>query len=305
MNKSVKTLLSLLIVSAVSLGALFGSDLLTRTLLEEQQSSAVGEIFGELLPAQRYEEISAEGWDTITAAYLARDGEGHVAGYALTVTVDGYGGKIEVHTALSADGTQVKGIRIGSHNETAGYGARITNVTFTEQFQNTAAPLFLAGTGTGLKDGVYRATAKADNSGFRDTVEVTVSGGEITAANWDAENENGDTKKQLSKAGQYVMSETGLPWHEQASIMEQALLYTQDPAKLVYDPETGKTDAYTGATIQVSPFITLAKQALEQAGGVSKGNTPIDGLSGATTSSKAVIAAVNTAADFAAHEVAS
>ena len=95
------------------------------------------------------------------------------------------------------------------------------------------------------------------------------------------------------------MAEGSLPWHEQAAIMEQALLYTQDPKKLIVDTESGKTDAYTGATVKVSAFVTLASNALEQSYQPNEGGTAIDGLSGATTSSKAVIAAANTALQFA------
>ena len=81
--------------------------------------------------------------------------------------------------------------------------------------------------------------------------------------------------------------------------MEQALLYTQDPTKITYDADTGKTDAYTGATIRVSPFVALAAEALGGAMTATTGEgAPIDGISGATYSSKAVITAVNTAAQF-------
>ncbi len=301
MNTTVKTLLSLLTVAVLSFGLLWGSDAVTRALLEEQQSAAVADTFGEILQAQRYTPLSIDEWDEIVAAYSAHDQDGNTAGYAVTVTVAGYVDTIEVHVALSADGKTVAGIRIGAHKETAGYGARITNTVFTGQFDKVAPPVYLKGNESAtLKDGVYRATGERDDGGFADMVEITVAGGEIVAVNWDGLNTAGQTKKELSKAGQYVMSETGLPWHQQAEIMEQALLHTQDPAALIYNPDTGRTDAYTGATIRVTPFVRLATQALSEAKGIrtTADGTAIDGISGATASSKAVVGAVNTAVRF-------
>lgn len=298
MNKTTKTLLALLAVASLSTGVLFAADWLTHSLLQEQNTDRINTVYGSFFDAAQYEELSREGFDAVKEAYTVVNDQGAVIGYAVTVSVQGYAGRIEVHTAVSSDGTQVKGIRIGTHSETPGYGARITGSAFTEQFRQSAAPLYLSGGNQLKRDGVYRATATQEEFGFWDTVELTVQGGQITAVNWDARNVEGSSKKELSKAGEYVMSETSLPWHEQAQIMEQALLYTQDPQKLIYDSSSGKTDAYSGATVRVSAFITLASQALEQARPTDGGGTAIDGLSGATTSSKAVIAAVNTAVQF-------
>jgi major membrane immunogen (membrane-anchored lipoprotein) len=215
------------------------------------------------------------------------------------VTVQGYVDTVEVHVALSADGARVRGIRIGSHRETAGYGARIETASFLNRFVDVTLPVSLAGEASALKDGTYRVVAdKADDSGFRDVVELTVRDGILTAVNWDAVGLDGVGKKELSRGGNYVMTPDGLPWHEQAQLLEQALLRTQDPTAIVYDAETGKTDAYSGASIRVDPFVKLAKQAFAKAAGDSRNGTVIDGLSGATASSKAVVAAVNTASQF-------
>ena len=80
------------------------------------------------------------------------------------------------------------------------------------------------------------------------------------------------------------MSQTGLPWHEQAEIMEQVLLEKQDPAAIAYQAGSGKTDAYSGATISVEPFVRLAASALAQA--TKSSTASVDGVS------------VNTAATF-------
>ncbi len=299
MKQTAKVLLTLLLMAAVSFGVLWGGDALTDALIEEQQTAEAAKVFGELLHAKRFDPLATDDFREVNAAYRALDDGGSLVGYGVTVTVPGYVDTIEVHVALSADGGQVRGIRIGSQRETPGYGARIETAAFLKKFNNVALPLSLAGTATALTDGSYRAVAaQADSSGFRDVVELTVRDGEIVTVNWDAVGADGVGKKALSQKGDYVMTETGLPWHQQAQKLEEALLRTQDPAAIVYDLESGKTDAYSGASIRVDPFVKLAMQAVAQAAGDTTAGTPIDGLSGATASSKAVIAAVNTAAQF-------
>ena len=139
-------------------------------------------------------------------------------------------------------------------------------------------------------------------------MEITVTDGRITAVNWDAEKQDSDlTKKQESENGTYIMTEDGLRWHEQAAVMEAALMETQDPAKLIYDQDNGKTDAYAGVSIDISDFVRLSAQALEQAkNGENVGeqepetesDNDVDAVSGATVSSKAVVKAANLAYEF-------
>lgn len=115
-------------------------------------------------------------------------------------------------------------------------------------------------------DGAYRAEKTGYEQGYRAFVEITVTDGRITTVNWDAGKAGfRPDKKQESEAGTYVMTEDGLKWHEQAAVMEAALMETQDPAKLIYDQDNGKTDAYAGVSINISDFVRLASQALEQA----------------------------------------
>ena len=100
------------------------------------------------------------------------------------------------------------------------------------------------------------------------------------------------------------MTETGKKWHEQAKIMQDALIAAGDPAKIKYNPEDGKTDAYAGVSVDVSAFVQLANQALDEAKVTKTGTSPrgsaaeIDGVSGATISSKAVVKAANLAYVF-------
>ncbi len=298
----IKTSLSWAITAVASLGLLWGGDRITRQQIEHRDSEQIRERFTELADAERLEGLDTHDSTTVVEAWKAWNKDNEVLGYAVTADVQGFGGRIEVYITVDADRKTVQRLRIGSHQETAGYGARITEDGFTDQFRSQRSPFYLTGNTrkTALRNGTYRAADEVyDSFGFRDVVTLTVSEGRITEVSWDAEQKNGQSgKKALSKAGTYTMSETGLPWHRQAEIMEKALLTLQDPTRIVYDPDTGKTDAYTGATVSVSPFVRLAAEALTMA--KSTEGSAIDGVSGATVSSQAVINAVNEAVSFVA-----
>ena len=123
-----------------------------------------------------------------------------------------------------------------------------------------------AGTEAGqYADGTYYSAAEADDNGWTYYALLTVEGGKITKADWDAYNVKtaGDTKKKLSEDGKYGMKAGGASseWHEQAALAEAYLIEKQDPAAITFDAE-GKTDAISGVSVHVSDFVTAAQAAL-------------------------------------------
>ncbi|OPA76961.1 FMN-binding protein [Paenibacillus selenitireducens] len=119
------------------------------------------------------------------------------------------------------------------------------------------------------KDGAYHAEeADFDKTGFKFSVDLTVLNGNIVAANWDGlSKDGGDTKKKLSQDGKYGMKEKGnalAEWHEEAAAAEKFLIEKQDPSAFALKDD-GKSDAVSGVTITVSPFVDLATKALEGA----------------------------------------
>lgn len=281
-----KPIVNLVIVLAVSVGLLFGMNWITKGRIEAQKTESVRKTFGELLTAEKYEAMDTDGAEGIAAAYRALDKDGKLVGFAVTASVKGYGGDMQVHVALAPDATRFVGLRVGSHSETEGYGSKTTEEAFYKQFHSLATPASVNGY-TGIeggqgtapttpsqphantwKDGTYRAEETKFTNGWRSFVEVTIAGGKIVAVNWDADKEDGTTtKKQESKNGTYIMTETGKKWHEQAQIMEDELIRTQDVSKLVYDSASGKTDAYAGVSVAIGDFAKLAQQALDKSKG--------------------------------------
>lgn len=125
-------------------------------------------------------------------------------------------------------------------------------------------------TGRGMyKDGYYHAELDEFSHGWKDYVDLTVIGGHIVAAHWNAYPEEGEMHKyQYSKEGNYGMVENGgaqAQWWEQVDIAEAYLLETQDPSKIEYLDEDGHVDSISGVSIHVRELFSLAEEALEEA----------------------------------------
>lgn len=163
----------------------------------------------------------------------------------------------------SIDGLNVNG---------EGYTDAVSGVSIhVSGFAELAAKALAAGPveAGAYKDGNYHAEA-ADfdaNSGWKETVDITVINGNIVAVSWNGIHKDGGTDKVTrSKSGEYGMKNGGAQseWHEQAHQAEQYLIEKQDPQAIVTS-EDGKTDAISGVSIHVSGFVELAAKALEGA----------------------------------------
>ena len=125
-------------------------------------------------------------------------------------------------------------------------------------------------------DGIYFAMADSfASSGWKETVTLTVSGGKITEADWNAVHVNGGAdKKTHDKAGKYNMVRFGNAqdeWYVQAQKAEAFLLEKQDPTMITYIDDNGHTDDIAGVSVHVDSFFELAAQALAS-GPVGRGD---------------------------------
>lgn len=119
-----------------------------------------------------------------------------------------------------------------------------------------------------LKDGVHFAqAAKKDNNGFTYILGYFVNDGIIIAAHADAfkidkvdGKETKVYKTVLSKAGKYNLADNAVgPYYEQAAKVVQHILDNQ--ALDVKVDDKGKSDAISGATINIGNWVTLFQQA--------------------------------------------
>ncbi|BCJ96697.1 hypothetical protein acsn021_42660 [Anaerocolumna cellulosilytica] len=171
-----------------------------------------------------------------------------------------------------------------------------------------------------LQDGTYTAQGTESN-GYTGIVTLVVENGAITSVVWDAKDAKGEFKSYLSSTGKYVMVEGNPTWKEQADALAAFVIENQSTSGIVLN-EQGKTDSVAGVSISVNEFISLTEECLTKAasGDVSSdngGETPdatptetpstddsekapgtIDGVSGATVSSTAVVDGINKAQSF-------
>ena len=153
-----KSLLYILLSAAVSIALLFGMEAVSDVVTEKQQTAKVKAVFGEMLEADRYDEIETGAFASIQSAYKAYLSSGTMEGYAVTVVVKGYGGDMQVHVAVSPDTRTFIGLRVGENRETENLGAKVALPAFTDQFDGLPAPAYLDGY-TGLEK-----TATDDNA---------------------------------------------------------------------------------------------------------------------------------------------
>ena len=115
------------------------------------------------------------------------------------------------------------------------------------------------------KDGTYRAEAADYENGYKPYVELTISGGKITAVDFDCISQDGTTlKSDASRNGDYIMTTDGPLWADQAIAIENYVVENNGVANLTVD-ENGKTDAIASVSIGVSEMVELVNECLEQA----------------------------------------
>lgn len=102
------------------------------------------EVIVETEDADLQAYIAGSGFtaQTINEAMAAKDADGNLLGYALTVTShEGYGGDIQFTLGVREDGT-VNGISFLSISETAGLGMNAKNDEFKNQYAGKNVPAF-------------------------------------------------------------------------------------------------------------------------------------------------------------------
>ena len=141
MKEFLKTGIVLLIICAVAAVALGLTNDFTYDKIQEQRKIASEQARIAVLPSastfasateSEMSEISSQ-FEIVSEAYVGLDASGNVVGYVIKSTPSGFSGEIEVVTGVSLDGL-VTGLRVGTHNETPGLGAKATDALFFDQY---------------------------------------------------------------------------------------------------------------------------------------------------------------------------
>ncbi|MEN6399321.1 MAG: FMN-binding protein [Rectinema sp.] len=116
------------------------------------------------------------------------------------------------------------------------------------------------------KDGWYYKEGDKYESGWKDSVIVTVVNGTIVDVVFNGINSDPTKKSKLvqSTEGTYKMNAKNGEWHVQADRLAKAIIKAGDPAKITVNKD-GKTDAVSGVSISVGSLVSLTQEALKAA----------------------------------------
>ena len=133
MKYYLKVTLSLLLICTVVAGLLAVVNSLTADRIAEnaqrRREQAVSAIFSDMTLMQNTNVSWPEGVDTVYSIYRSYA----CIGFAVDLTVRGFGGDINMIVGIGPDGT-VRGVRVISHAETPGLGSRATLSDYLDNF---------------------------------------------------------------------------------------------------------------------------------------------------------------------------
>ena len=148
-------LLVIMVVAGLCLGATYA---VTKDPIAEQQRVQAENARRAVLPdAVSFEEVQLNASDAITACYRGIDASGSPCGYAFSVDAKGFGGTVGLTVGVS-DGA-ITGVRIGSHSETPGLGAKAADEAFYGQFTGKSGELTVTKTGAVSDQDINAITA--------------------------------------------------------------------------------------------------------------------------------------------------
>ena len=114
----------------------------------------------------------------------------------------------------------------------------------------------------GLQDGSYRIEElNFGGTGWKEALEITVSGGEISDANWESVNEDGENKIDDDEYQETMTGTDGVGPQDFIPALEEDLVASQDPADV---------EVVSGATGTSEKFQDYAQQLVTAA---EEGNT--------------------------------
>lgn len=187
-----------------------------------------------------------------------------------TMTPDGllWADQAKALAAYVLEHQSVDGLTLNEEGKTdAVSGVSVSINEFVEQVSNCikrAAQAKTVKPKLALKDGVYKVTSPEPENGYTSEVSITVEQGRITLVSWEQTDENGNKKSVLSESGQYVMTENGATWADQAREIATYVIEHQGISELKLD-ENGKTDALATVSISVNEFVSQVEECLKKA----------------------------------------
>lgn len=170
-NEVVTPTAVLAIICVVVTLALSSANLLTYKKIEALATETKNAALSKLMVADEYQELTTStSFGDITYNTAIKDGQ--TVGYIFTVTSKGYGGDIQVMTAVNLDNTVAAVEILEASDETPGLGQKVTQEVFYSQFANLKSNI------TVIKGG----SANSENNEINAVTGATISSKAVTTA---------------------------------------------------------------------------------------------------------------------------
>ncbi len=265
------------ITIVAGLGLAFTNEV-TKNPIKEQAKISEEKAKLKVMPgASVFEELTLEDGNTL---FIAKNEAGEVLGYVGKSESKGYGGPIEVITGVKADGT-VTGINVGGTTfaETPGLGAKALDDDFTAQFAGKTSPVRL---GDAEKSNEVDAITAATRTSNAVLVAVNAVAKEVNLyLNTD------DGTATVAEGTPYAGEAEGFagPVYVVVTVKDDGTI----SGLKVGDERFAETDGYGAQALEAD----FGKQFVGKTFPLTLDS--VDGISGATMSTKAIIEAANAA----------
>ncbi len=165
--KPTTVLFAICIVIALALSA---TNLVTAPEIDKLAQQTLKQTMESVISAENYPEKSVD-IDGETVKYNLAEKDGSTVGYIFTFAEKGYGGDINVMTAIDCDGKIAAVQILDASNETPGLGQNVTKEDFCSQYKDKS------GTVTVVKNG-----ADGENNEIDAVTGATISSKAVTRA---------------------------------------------------------------------------------------------------------------------------
>ncbi|MGI6336188.1 MAG: RnfABCDGE type electron transport complex subunit G [Eubacteriales bacterium] len=174
-NSSARLIITLTLITLAVAGLLGLVNSVTAAPIARKQAETKEAAMHAVLPdADTFTALDAE--NGVTALYEAKKGD-TLVGWVCETAPSGFGGKIGITVGIAVDHT-VAGIKVSSHSETAGLGARLVESWFTEQYKGLSAGIHVRKAGQTADNGIdaisgATVTSKAVTQGVEQALAAT------------------------------------------------------------------------------------------------------------------------------------
>ncbi|HOC06104.1 MAG TPA: FMN-binding protein [Bacillota bacterium] len=279
MNTTVKMIVVLGLISAISAGLLAGVNMLTADTIKANSEKRLYETLAQVIEADEFE--AQEG--TEFPLWLAKT-NGEVVGYVVRLTGHGYSSDgIDLLVGLDAQAT-VKGVLVFSHSETPGLGSKVAEQSYLAQFVGkgldsafvpgedvdaisgaTSSSMAVIGSVRKAVDFVGKYAGLTEETGID---FANIPDGEYVGK---GRGFGGDITVKLTFAGGKLTALEIVSHNESPNVSDPAI---ENLPQAIIDQQTVEVDAVSGATMTSEGIIAAVKDALAEFSGEDE--APID-----------------------------